>query len=89
MKSSHSTSQPSRFASKSLTATSQIREVPDHQEVFLDTNGYSGVIFEILQYVEKPTDDEALQYHFTDLVEGTGDSTNILEQGSAVMTKIP
>ncbi|PVI07724.1 Mog1p/PsbP-like protein [Periconia macrospinosa] len=64
--------------------TSQIRQVPDHQEVYLDTNGYSGVIFEILEYVDKP-DEEALQYHFADLVDGTGDATNLLNQGKGVM----
>jgi hypothetical protein len=68
---------------------SQIRQVPDHQEVFLDTKGYSGVISEILEYVDKPSDMEALQYHFADLVEGTGDSTNILSQGNAEMAKLP
>ncbi|KAK7192931.1 hypothetical protein DPSP01_005141 [Paraphaeosphaeria sporulosa] len=67
---------------------SQIREVPDHQEVYLDENGYSGVIVEILEYVEKPTDAEALQYHFADLVDGTGDETNMLEQSHAAMAKV-
>lgn len=57
--------------------------------MYLDTAGYSGVIFEILEYVHKPTDLEALQYHFADLVDGTGDSTNVLAQGSAAMAKIP
>ncbi|KAF1956799.1 Mog1p/PsbP-like protein [Byssothecium circinans] len=69
--------------------TSQIRQVPDHQEVFLDANGYSGAIVEILEYVDKPTDEEALQYHFADLVEGTGDSTDLLTQGRAVVGKMP
>lgn len=72
----------------SLTGYSQIREVPDHQELYLDENGYSGVIFEILEYVEKPTDAEALQYHFADLVDGTGDETNMLEQSNATMLQI-
>ncbi|KAF2641537.1 Mog1p/PsbP-like protein [Massarina eburnea CBS 473.64] len=69
--------------------TSQIRQVPDHQEVFLDINGYSGAIIEILEYVDKPTDEEALQYHFADLVDGTGDATNLLGQGRATMVKVP
>lgn len=46
-------------------------------------------MFEILERVEKPTDEEALQYHFHDLIEGTGDSTNILDQGMATMPKTP
>ncbi|KAJ4290957.1 hypothetical protein N0V90_010153 [Kalmusia sp. IMI 367209] len=68
---------------------SQIREVPDHQELYLDENGYSSVIFEILQYVQKPTDAEALQYHFADLVDDTGDQTNMLEQETTSMKKTP
>ncbi|KAF2704244.1 Mog1p/PsbP-like protein [Pleomassaria siparia CBS 279.74] len=66
---------------------SNIRQVPDHQEVWLDNNGYSSLVFEILQRVDK-TDEEALQYHFADLVDGTGDSTNLLEQGRAVLGKM-
>ncbi|KAF2121934.1 hypothetical protein BDV96DRAFT_134193 [Lophiotrema nucula] len=68
---------------------SQIRQVADHQEVYLDSNGYSSVVFDILERVEKGSDEEALQYHFQDLIEGTDDSTNVLEQGGARMAKIP
>jgi hypothetical protein len=39
--------------------------------------------------VEKASDEEALQYHFADLVDDTGDSTNILEHETAVMGKMP
>lgn len=67
---------------------SQIRQIPDHQEVYLDSNGYSGAIFEILEYVDKP-DGEALQYHFADLVDGTGDSTNLLNQGEGAIKSLP
>lgn len=66
---------------------SQIREVPDHQEVYLDTNGYSSIVVEILEYQEKGSDEEALQYHFADLIDEE-DSTNILENGRAVMEKL-
>ncbi|KAF2000402.1 Mog1p/PsbP-like protein [Amniculicola lignicola CBS 123094] len=68
---------------------STIREVPDHQEVHLDENGYSNVVFDILEYVEKANDEEALQYHFADLIAGTGDSTNLLNQGTAEFKKVP
>ena len=66
---------------------SQIREVPDHQEVYLDSDGYSSIVIEILEYQEKGSDEEALQYHFGDLIDEE-DSTNILEQGRAVMAKL-
>ena len=74
---------PSSFAD-----ASQIRQVPDHQEVYLASEGYTSIVVEILEYVDKPSDAEALQYHFSDLVDGTGDSTNLLRQESAVMKKV-
>ncbi|KAH7085633.1 hypothetical protein BKA63DRAFT_560271 [Paraphoma chrysanthemicola] len=74
---------PSAFAD-----TSQIREVPDHQEVYLDTNGYSNIVIEILEYVDKNSDEEALQYHFADLVDGTGDETTVLKQEKCVFKNL-
>lgn len=62
--------------------------MPDHQEVYLDADGYSSIVVEILEYVEKSSDEEALQYHFNDLVDGTGDSTNILEHGRATFKEL-
>ncbi|KAF2660613.1 Mog1p/PsbP-like protein [Lophiostoma macrostomum CBS 122681] len=64
---------------------STIRQIPDHQEVYLDGNGYASLVVDILEYQDKPTDEEALQYHFQDLIDGTGDSTNVLNQGKASM----
>ncbi|KAH7401313.1 hypothetical protein BKA66DRAFT_100149 [Pyrenochaeta sp. MPI-SDFR-AT-0127] len=75
---------PSGFAD-----ASQIRQVPDHQEVYLDAEGYSSIVFEILEYVDKPSDEEALQYHFADLIDGTGDATTILENGRTTMKTLP
>ncbi|KAF2466798.1 Mog1p/PsbP-like protein [Lindgomyces ingoldianus] len=68
---------------------SGIRQIPDHQEVYLDSNSYSSIVFDILERVEKPDDEAALQYHFADLIEGTGDETNVLGQGKATMLKMP
>lgn len=45
-------------------------------------------MLEILEYVDKPSDDEALQYHFADLVDGTGDATTIVAQGTAAMKSL-
>ncbi len=66
---------------------SQIRQVPDHQEVYLDEDGYSSVVIEILEYVNKESDEEALQEHFADLVRDTGDSTTLLEQETGRMER--
>lgn len=79
--------QPHHRAGQLTCDDSQIREVPDHQEVYLDTNGYSSIVVEILEYQEKGSNEEALQYHFADLIDEE-DSTNILEQGRAVMAKL-
>ncbi|KAE8844885.1 hypothetical protein PTNB85_03150 [Pyrenophora teres f. teres] len=75
---------PSNFAD-----ASQFRQIPDNQEVYLDNAGYSSIVVEILEYVEKPSDEEALQYHFADLVDGTGDATTVIEQTGASMKSLP
>jgi hypothetical protein len=71
-----------------ITKDSQIREIPDHQEVYLDADGYSSIVVEILEYVNKNSDEEALQYHFADLIDGTGDSTTILQQEKVVFKEL-
>ncbi|KAL8951676.1 MAG: hypothetical protein Q9222_002356 [Ikaeria aurantiellina] len=51
---------------------SNIREVPDHQEIYLDASGFSSIIIEINERVtdaDVTTDQEALKYHFHDIVE--------------------
>jgi hypothetical protein len=46
-------------------------------------------VFDILERVEKGNDEAALEYHFADLIEGTGDETNMLSQGKVEMAKLP
>lgn len=46
---------------------SDIRQIPDHQEVFLSNTTLTSLIFEINQYVPQP-DPAALYYHFTDVI---------------------
>lgn len=49
---------------------SNIREVPDHQEIYLDASGFSSVIIELAERVtQPPTDEEALKFHFEDIVD--------------------
>ncbi|KAL8915569.1 MAG: hypothetical protein Q9171_000134 [Xanthocarpia ochracea] len=49
---------------------SNIREVPDHQEIYLDASGFSSIIIEIAERVSQPpTDQEALKFHFHDIVD--------------------
>jgi hypothetical protein len=46
---------------------SDIRQIPDHQEVFLSNKTLSSLIFEINEYVKQP-DPAALYFHFTDVI---------------------
>ncbi|KAK5685641.1 hypothetical protein LTR17_027050 [Elasticomyces elasticus] len=55
---------PSNFAD-----VSDLRQVPDHQEVYLDKDGYTSIVVDILERVEKENDQEALKYHLKDLVQ--------------------
>ncbi|KAI4097186.1 MAG: hypothetical protein LQ344_000596 [Seirophora lacunosa] len=54
----------------SYADVSNIREVPDHQEIYLDASGFSSVIIELAERVtQPPTDEEALKFHFEDIVD--------------------
>ncbi|KAI4146734.1 MAG: hypothetical protein L6R39_003345 [Caloplaca ligustica] len=49
---------------------SNIREVPDHQEIYLDASGFSSIVIEIAERVTEPAaDEEALKFHFEDIVD--------------------
>ena len=57
---------------------STIRQVPDNQEVYLDTDGFASLTFDINERVSHlPTDREALEYHVADII-AEEDSTEIL-----------
>jgi hypothetical protein len=80
------------LSSPSLTRESAIREIPDHQEVFLDTQGYTNVIVEILERVgedKAPTDEDAIKYHLHDIVSTETDETKFWGGGNAHLTKLP
>lgn len=52
---------------------SNIRQVPDNQEVYLARNALGSIVVEITERVQPPdhpctTDEEALQYHYQDLI---------------------
>ena len=50
-------------------SNSNIRQVPDNQEVYLERNGFTSLTFDITERVSHlPTDKEALKYHFADIV---------------------
>lgn len=82
---------PTTFADASA-----IRDVPDHQEVWLSKTGFTNIIIEINQRLssqEAPTDEDALKFHFRDLAESTeasaADETRFWSSGKAVLSKMP
>lgn len=75
---------PSGFAD-----VSTIRQVPDHQEVYLAANGFASIIFDITERVTEPqTDQEALGYHFNDIVT-PGDESKIWESSAVQLDHFP
>ncbi|KAL8757858.1 MAG: hypothetical protein Q9184_004099 [Pyrenodesmia sp. 2 TL-2023] len=74
---------PDRYAD-----VSNIREVPDHQEIYLDASGFSSIIVEIAERVSEPsTDEEALKFHFHDIVE-EHDTSSIYHTGAAKLANL-
>jgi hypothetical protein len=71
---------------------SNFRQVPDTEEVYVDKDGLTNVIFEILERVDQPeaaTDEAALKYHFDDIATGDDDFTQVWQPGQASLTKMP
>jgi len=56
-----------------FTDASELRQVLDNQEVYLDSNGYTSLVVEILERVEKGSDREALEWHLKDITDGEDD----------------
>ncbi|KAL8997073.1 MAG: hypothetical protein Q9169_003563 [Polycauliona sp. 2 TL-2023] len=91
------TFKPTDLFGGALTATfpasyadvSNIREVPDHQEIYLDASGYSSVIIEIAERVSHPpSDQEALKFHFEDIVDEL-DTSKIWRTDVAPLPHLP
>eukprot|EP01031_Cornospumella_fuschlensis_P027035 gene27035-32668_t len=56
---------------------SGVREVPDHQEVFIDTKTDASIIVELLDMESDKSDDQALLYHFQELAKANEASETI------------
>ena len=67
---------------------SEIRQVPDNQEVYLDPDGFTSIVIDILERVEKP-DIEALKFHLQDIVEEDEGQTKVWTTGDAHISKLP
>jgi flavin-dependent dehydrogenase len=88
----HCPRNPAKRPNDQLVCSSNFRQIPDNQEVYLDADGFSSIVVEILERVEKP-DPEALEYHFKDLItddeDDAAEKTRVWGRGSAVGGKLP
>jgi len=80
---------PSSFAD-----VSYIRQVPDHQEVFLDKDGFTSIIFDITERVGPPgsgpaLDGAALTTHLEDIIDSEQDSVKVWNTSETQFSKLP
>ena len=69
---------------KDYVNASDLRQIPDHQEVFLSTKTLTNLIFEINQYVKQPSDTAAVHFHFTDVIAEPDTVAGTLEEPTKV-----
>jgi hypothetical protein len=63
--------------------------VPDHQEVFLDKDGFASIIFDITERPDSVTTDEAaLKLHLDDIF-GSDDDVKLWYQSTARLLHFP
>lgn len=62
--------------------------MPDNQEVYLDTSGFTSIVFDILERVDKP-DEQALNFHLQDLAEEDADDCQVWTTGAVHFSKLP
>ena len=62
--------------------------MPDNQEVYLDKDGFTSIVIDILERVEKP-DVEALKFHLLDIVEEDAGEMKVWTTGQAHLSKLP
>ncbi|APA14118.1 hypothetical protein SS1G_11041 [Sclerotinia sclerotiorum 1980 UF-70] len=80
---------PSTFAD-----VSTIRQVPDHQEVYLDKDGFTSIIFDITERVgtagsSPATDGAAMTTHLEDIVDSDLDTVKVWSITDTKFTKLP
>jgi len=65
---------------------SDLRQIPDHQEVYLDKEGFTSITFDILERVDSvANDEEALKYHLEDMTDSEG-HLQVLSSGSVKLS---
>jgi hypothetical protein len=73
--------------------SSTIRQVPDHQEVYLDKDGFTSIIFDITERVGGPgsspeIDGRALTTHLEDIVDSDDDTVKVWNTANTVFSKL-
>ena len=74
---------------KDLIDVSDLRQVPDHQEVFLSPTNLTSITFEINQYVEKQNDTAAMHFHFEDVIADSDRVAQKLDEPTKVTMSKP
>jgi len=74
--------------------TSTIRQVPDHQEVYLDKDGFTSIIFDITERVGlsgsgPAVDGAALTTHLEDIVDSDTDTVKVWNTSNTQFSKLP
>lgn len=66
--------------------------MPDNQEVYIDANGLTSIIFDITERVDEATtrtDEDAVRYHFQDIVSVAADETRFWQSAVATLSRMP
>ncbi|KAI9787732.1 MAG: multicopy suppressor of ts gsp1 [Geoglossum umbratile] len=75
---------PSRYVD-----VSDLRPVPDNQEIYLDMDGFSSITFDLTQRPDSvATDEEALKLHLEDILD-SGDGAKVWYQKTACLAHFP
>lgn len=74
----------STFIPSSATDISNLREIPDNQEVFAHAHTDQSIIVELLEYQSQVSDQDAARYHFEDIAG----SNRALEPGAFQVTNV-
>ncbi|RMZ84188.1 hypothetical protein DV738_g605, partial [Chaetothyriales sp. CBS 135597] len=74
---------------------SNVRQVPDHQEVYLSPTQLTSLIFEINQYAAADSDADAVHLHFSDVIappdhlDGQPNAAKLISLGRASVKDFP
>ena len=71
-----------------LEMSSNVRQIPDHQEVFTDRDSGISIIIEVNKRVDVTMTVEALKYHLEDIVD-SNDQLRLWQSSEATFYKLP